>query len=55
MASRKKKLPFDPKAFLSKVGGDEPFPNIGRIKLFTDRAILRIPFFIFGQAEPRSL
>ena len=48
---RKQKLPFDPKVFLSKVNGDEPYPIIGKIKLSTRRATLRILFSTFRKAR----
>ena len=41
---RKGKPLFDPKVFLSKVNGGEPFPIIGRIKLSTRRVNPRIRF-----------
>jgi CRP/FNR family cyclic AMP-dependent transcriptional regulator len=45
------KISFDPKAFLSKVMGGEPFPIIGRIKSSTGRANPRIPFSTFRAAR----
>ena len=50
---RERKLPFDPKAFLSKVNGGEPFPIIGRIKMSTPRANPRILFSTFKAARSR--
>ncbi len=51
---RKAKPPFDPKVFLAKVNGGRALPNIERIKLYSGRAILRIPFSTFRAARSRT-
>ena len=49
--NRKAKLPFDPKAFLSKVNGGRAISDYR--KECTGRAILRMPFSTFGAARSR--
>ena len=51
--NRERKLPFDPKAFLSKVNGGRAISDYPKDKIVYGRAILRIPFSTFGAARSR--
>ena len=49
-----KKLPFDPKVFLSKVNGDDPYPSTTIIKLFYEQGKPADSVFRYTQRLTRA-